>query len=87
MIATHGAKRVKAFADAGLILQRGRAVSYRVRTGPFSSEPFDPERGYGNWFWGITPSALRAMLDATGFAIAQEHLTPFHATVVAYPGG
>jgi Methyltransferase domain len=54
---------------------------------PAHTEAFDPEKGYGNWFWGITPSALRAMLDATGFAIAQEHLTPFHATVVAYPEG
>lgn len=31
VIATHGAKRVKPFADASLILQRGRPVSYRVR--------------------------------------------------------
>lgn len=29
VVATHGAKRVKAFADAGIILQRGRVVSYR----------------------------------------------------------
>jgi len=32
VIATHGAKRVKRFADAGVILQRGRVVSYRIRT-------------------------------------------------------
>ncbi len=31
LIATHGAKRVKSFADAGIIVQRGRVVSYRVR--------------------------------------------------------
>ncbi|MGI8774942.1 MAG: heme ABC exporter ATP-binding protein CcmA [Actinomycetota bacterium] len=31
VIATHGAKRVKAFATASLILQRGRAVSYSLR--------------------------------------------------------
>ena len=31
VIATHGAKRVKGFADASLILQRAHAVSYRVR--------------------------------------------------------
>jgi heme ABC exporter ATP-binding subunit CcmA len=43
MIATHGAKRVKAFADAALILQRGRVISYRIRTGPFSSEPAETE--------------------------------------------
>lgn len=32
LIATHGAKRVKSFADAGIIIQRGRIISYRVRT-------------------------------------------------------
>ena len=29
VVATHGAKKVKAYADAGIILQRGRVVSYR----------------------------------------------------------
>ncbi|MBA2726424.1 MAG: heme ABC exporter ATP-binding protein CcmA [Actinobacteria bacterium] len=32
LIATHGAKRVKSFADAGIIIQRGRVISYRVRS-------------------------------------------------------
>ena len=32
LIATHGAKRVKSFATAGIIIQRGRVISYRVRT-------------------------------------------------------
>ncbi len=31
IIATHGAKRVKAFADASVILQHGRIVSHRLR--------------------------------------------------------
>lgn len=31
LIATHGAKRVKAFAEGGIILQRGNVVSYRAR--------------------------------------------------------
>lgn len=31
LVATHGAKRVKSFADGSLILQRGRAVSHRIR--------------------------------------------------------
>lgn len=39
LVATHGAKRVKAFADAGIILKQARVVSHRVRTGPLSSEP------------------------------------------------
>jgi heme ABC exporter ATP-binding subunit CcmA len=42
VIATHGAKRVKAFADAGIILKQSQVVSYRVRTGAFSSEPVVP---------------------------------------------
>lgn len=49
------------------------------------TEPFDPTAGYGNWFWGITPSALRGMLAATGFAIERELGDPFHRTVVARP--
>jgi heme ABC exporter ATP-binding subunit CcmA len=32
VIATHGAKRVKAFADAGIIIKRGNVISYRRRT-------------------------------------------------------
>lgn len=32
LIATHGAKRVKGFADAGIIIQRGRIISYRIRS-------------------------------------------------------
>lgn len=31
IIATHGAKRVKPFADASIIMQRGQAISHRVR--------------------------------------------------------
>ena len=42
LIATHGAKRVKEFADAAIILKQARVVSYRVRTGAFSSEPVAP---------------------------------------------
>ena len=33
------------------------------------TEPFDPDEAYGNWWWGITPSALRGMLEAAGFAV------------------
>ena len=44
-----------------------------------------PGAGYGPWYWGISPSALRTMLKLTGFAVAEEHRTPFHVTVVATP--
>ena len=49
------------------------------------TEPFDPAAGYGNWFWGITPSALRGMLAATGWAVERELGDPFHRTVIARP--
>ena len=52
---------------------------------PAHTEPFDPARGYVNWYFLPTPSALRAMLAATGFAVVEEHLRPHHATVVARP--
>lgn len=51
-----------------------------------NAEPADgPAAGYGPWYWGISPSALRTMLELTGFAVTEEHRTPFHVTVVAIP--
>ena len=49
------------------------------------TEPFDAREGYGNWWWGITPSALRAMLRAAGFALDELRLEPFLATAIARP--
>ena len=49
------------------------------------SEPFDPAEGYGNWWWGISPSALRGMLEATGFAVEELRIDGLHATAVARP--
>ena len=40
--------------------------------------------GYGPWYWGISPSALRTMLALAGFAVDEAHRTPFHVTVVAH---
>jgi hypothetical protein len=40
-------------------------------------------QGYGPWYWGIAPSALRTMLTLSGFEVVEEHRTPFHVTVVA----
>ena len=47
--------------------------------------PFDPRQSYGAWWWGISRSALRGMLHATGFEIREERGGPLHATVVATP--
>ena len=40
VVATHGAKRVKAYADAGIIIQRGQVISYRIRV-PNEAPPLD----------------------------------------------
>ena len=40
---------------------------------------FAPERSYQNWFWGLTPSAVAAMIRATGFTVSEIHPYP-HST-------
>jgi hypothetical protein len=40
-------------------------------------------QGFGPWYWGISPSALRTMLTLSGFEVVEEHRTPLHVTVVA----
>jgi hypothetical protein len=47
--------------------------------------PFDPAAGYENWWWGITGSALRGMLAASGFEVLEVHDDALHITVVARP--
>ena len=45
--------------------------------------PFQPDEGYANWWWGITPSALDAMLRTTGFTPVETIRHPFYTAVVA----
>ena len=33
------------------------------------SNEFQPQEGYGNWFWGLTPSCLESMLKTAGFRV------------------
>jgi hypothetical protein len=49
------------------------------------SEPFDPAQSYGAWWWGISASALRAMLAASGFELLEQHGDGLHATILARP--
>ena len=47
-----------------------------------------PMHGYGNFWWGITPSALRAMLRTARFEVVEEvraHDYPWLVDVVARP--
>lgn len=50
------------------------------------STPYDarPEMAYANYWWGITPSALRAMVEVQpGFRVVEELAEPFATYVVA----
>ena len=52
------------------------------------NSPFDstPGQGYANYWWGITPSALRGMLATARLRIVEEiHPDPFTMSVLAVP--
>jgi hypothetical protein len=68
----------------GLTDRERRAYS-RAPGGPALgvTTPFDHERGYGNWYWGITPSALAGMTRTAGFDVLERRTTPLHTTLVA----
>jgi hypothetical protein len=84
-------ERLRALTGETLILAtetirgRGRRCVFAPDPGahPAHTEPFDPARGYANWFWGLSRGAVRAMLAATGFRVAEEHATRHHTTFVA----
>lgn len=67
--------------------RRPRAAVFAPEPGthPAHTEPFDAARGYVGWWWGLTPSAVLAMLDAAGFAVIEEHRTRHNLTAVATP--
>jgi hypothetical protein len=64
---------------------RGRRAEFAPDPGahPAHTEPFDPARGYGNWWWLLTPAAVVAMVEASGFRVAERHATRHHLTLVA----
>ena len=46
------------------------------------SNEFQPQDGYGNWFWGLTPSCLESLLATAGFRVDQRATEAFAQTVV-----
>ena len=66
---------------------RPRAAVFAPEPGshPAQTEPFDPAAGYGNWWWGLTPSAVLAMVEAAGFEVHEQLRTEWHLTVVGTP--
>lgn len=49
------------------------------------SDAFDPRDGYGNWFWGLTPSCLRSLLQVGGFRVDEQWPEPFAQTMICTP--
>jgi hypothetical protein len=45
--------------------------------------PFELEEGFGNWWWGLSPSAIESMLRSVGFSIEETKTNGFHTRVVA----
>ena len=67
---------------------RDRAAYMAARSGADAhgvSTAFDPERGYGNWYWGLSSSALSAMCEASGLLPIEVGGDPFTTTIVARP--
>ena len=47
--------------------------------------PFEPGEGYGNWFWGMTPSCIEGLLGTAGFRVLERHGEPFAQTFFCAP--
>ena len=47
------------------------------------SSPYDPESGYGNWFWGMSPSCVESALKCAGFEVSERVVGPFWGAFVA----
>jgi SAM-dependent methyltransferase len=65
-----------------------RRVHSMARPGSLAlgvSTPFERNQSYGAWWWGITPSAVRGMLRASGFELVEEYGGRLHLTVIARP--
>lgn len=49
------------------------------------TDAFEPEEGYGNWFWGLTPSCLKSLLETAGFQVDFQATEPFAQTFICTP--
>jgi len=47
--------------------------------------PFRGEDGYGNWFWGLTPSCIKSMLEAAGFYVEHRATEAWAQTFICSP--
>ncbi len=49
------------------------------------TDGFEPGQGYGNWFWGLTPSCLRSLLETAGFRVEYWAPEAFAQTAICVP--
>lgn len=63
-------ERQRKIWDQGVGMQKGITGSY------------EPESGYGNWFWGLTPSCVESMLRCNGFKVIERYIRPFNGYFV-----
>ncbi len=65
--------------------RRRRAPYARLFPGALGVDsPFDPAAGYANWFWGLTPGTLTALVALLpGFAVQCTIVRPLDTLVVA----
>jgi SAM-dependent methyltransferase len=47
------------------------------------TDRFNADDGYGNWFWGLTPSCLVALVTCAGFRVEHRAMESFAQTVIA----
>ena len=49
------------------------------------TEQFNAEEGYGNWFWGLTPSCLVSLVQTAGFTVLERYTEAFAQTFICKP--
>jgi SAM-dependent methyltransferase len=49
------------------------------------AHPFRPEDGYGNWFWGLTPSCIKSLLETAGFNVDHRATEAWAQTFICSP--
>jgi hypothetical protein len=49
------------------------------------TDGFEPAEGYGNWFWGLSPSCVTSLLETAGFRVEHRATEPFAQTFICTP--
>lgn len=44
--------------------------------------PYEPQEGYANWFWGMTPSCIESLLKCAGFEVIERFVFSFRTVYV-----